>query len=101
METVRVSEWTNSSCSPESREHSCRWSCRSLETAIAGKNGVLSSDLDGKNGKDSETLIFHTTRHMEILLLLIKVNHEYSLEGLMLKLKFQYSGHLKREELAH
>ena len=44
--------------------------------AIAGKNGVLSSDLDGKNGKDSETLIFHTTRHMEILLLLIKVNHE-------------------------
>ena len=33
-------------------------------------------------------------RLMEILLLLIKVNHEYSLEGLMLKLKLQYCGHL-------
>ena len=33
-------------------------------------------------------------RLMEILLLFIKVNHEYSLEGLMLKLKLQYCGHL-------
>ena len=37
-------------------------------------------------------------RLMEILLLFIKVNHEYSLEGLMLKLKLQYFGHLMRTD---
>ena len=26
--------------------------------AIAGRSGLLSSDLDGKNGRDSETLFF-------------------------------------------
>ena len=30
--------------------------------------------------------------------LLKEINIEYSLEGLMLKLKFQYSGHLKRTD---
>lgn len=42
-----------------------------FRTAIAGRSGLLSSDLDSKNGRNSETLFF-TMRLLEILLLLKK-----------------------------
>ena len=44
--------------------------------------------------KDLESLLFWTARSNQSVLK--EINPEYSLEGLMLKLKLQYFGHLMR-----
>ena len=50
----------------------------------------------GKQWKQCQTLFWGATKSLQMLIVAMILKYTYSLEGMMLKLKFQYFGHLMR-----